>query len=392
MKNPIPVIDAFAGCGGFGEGFNSLERNGAFQFDVCLSIEKDAAPLKTLETRAFYHQFRTTTVPDDYYDYVSGKIDRATLFQRYPQAATEVRQRCQQVTMKNSAETRNAVSDRIRLAVGHTDWWVLIGGPPCQAYSTIGRARNRSNPAYSPEADQRLELYKEYQAIIAEHCPAVFIMENVRGLLSTRVGNRSIFHQMVSDLTAPGYNLYCMTSGRQYLPGMEDTSNPADFVVKSDDYGIPQSRRRIIILGLREDIKQEPDPLTPSKPVTATAVLKDLHPLRSGLSAGDNLQDWLSAIKQIAQQPWWNEVTPPLQQRIHEALQNMEASDAGRGCRHPARHSRLRLPPRLVLGRQIDRNPEPRNPYTPRRRPLEIPLRRLRGPGKQPTFPHQRFP
>lgn len=336
MKNPIPVIDLFAGCGGFGEGFNSLERDGAFQFDVCLSIEKDAAPLKTLETRAFYHQFRTTTVPDDYYDYVSGKMDRATLFQRHPQTAAEAKRRCLQVTLENSPETRNVVSARIRQAVGHTDQWVLIGGPPCQAYSTIGRARNQSNPAYNAETDQRLELYKEYQAIIAEHQPAVFIMENVRGLLSTRLGNKSIFQQMIHTLTETGnYSLYGLTKGKPYLFDKENATNPGmDLVVKSEEYDIPQSRRRIIILGLRKDITVEPEPLLPSSPVATATVLKDLPPLRSGLSTGDNPQDWLSAVKQITQQTWWSEVTLPLRQRIREALSNMEISDAGRGGRY----------------------------------------------------------
>jgi DNA (cytosine-5)-methyltransferase 1 len=75
----------------------------------------------------------------------------------------------------------------------------LIGGPPCQAYSLAGRSRNKGSQGIDPNTDIRQRLYVEYLQILADHCPAVFIMENVTGLLSAKVDNKPIFHCILED-------------------------------------------------------------------------------------------------------------------------------------------------------------------------------------------------
>ena len=246
MNRTIPVVDVFAGCGGLGKEFSAFERSGGFPFDVRLCIEKEAAPIRTLQLRAFYHQFREGRTPCCYYEYLSGEIGRDELFRRYPTQANEVLRRCLEVELGNSEIDEGCINNRISQAVAGASDWVLIGGPPCQAYSTIGRARNNTVEGYNPDTDVRFELYREYLRIIAVHWPAVFVMENVRGLLSASYKNQSIFDRMVSDLSSPAqalamdgiistqdhkYKLYSVSTKPSRLDG---SLNPPDFVVKSE--------------------------------------------------------------------------------------------------------------------------------------------------------------
>ena len=85
MKRQIPVVDVFAGCGGLGEGFNSLCKDGCFPFDVRLNVEKEPIPLRTLRLRTFFHSFRETSIPDSYYRYIRGEIELSDLFRLSPQ-------------------------------------------------------------------------------------------------------------------------------------------------------------------------------------------------------------------------------------------------------------------------------------------------------------------
>ena len=199
----IGVVDVFAGCGGLSEGFSQLKKDGTFPFDVRLHIEKEKAPIRTLHLRTFYHQFRKNDAPESYYSYVRGQIALEDLFRNHPAEASEAKRRCLQVELGNPETDVELVNQRIRDAVSETDDWVLIGGPPCQAYSVIGRSRNQSKADYDFSTDHRTLLYKEYLNIISEHKPSAFVMENVRGLLSASHQNKSMFRRMVQDPQTP---------------------------------------------------------------------------------------------------------------------------------------------------------------------------------------------
>lgn len=96
-----------------------------------------------------------------------------------------------------------AVRERINRSLhGSTDF-VLLGGPPCQAYSVMGRSRNSGNPNYRATEDKRQRLYVEYLQVLADHHPAIFIMENVKGLLSATLENQRIFERILEDLHSP---------------------------------------------------------------------------------------------------------------------------------------------------------------------------------------------
>ena len=184
----IPVIDLFAGPGGLGEGFSSLLNDaGERTFKIKLSIEMDEQAHRTLELRAFFREFPAGEVPHDYYDYLARKISREELYLRHPQQAEMPgRKRGTQ----NSAEKKRPTP---RLMSGSKQlWkrlnWILIGGPPCQAYSLVGRSRviGGEGGLAQYEADPRHKLYRHYLRILAVHQPPVFVMENVKGLLSAK--------------------------------------------------------------------------------------------------------------------------------------------------------------------------------------------------------------
>ena len=340
MNSTIPVVDVFAGCGGFSEGFSALRREYGFPFDVRLHIEKDPAPVRTLELRTFYHQFRGTKVPDAYYEYVSGKIDREELFRRHPREAKEAKRRCLELEIGDSSATTDLISNRIEQVVAGTEKWILLGGPPCQAYSVIGRVRNQSLDKYDPDKDIRLRLYQEYTRIVAKHWPAAFIMENVRGVLSANHAGRSIFEQITASLHEPArlcgshneaytqchtYRLYSVTSS-----SLEPV--PSDFVVRAEEYGVPQARHRVFILGVRDDINAEPKPLSSGpEMISAKAVLDGIPSVRSGLSSNDSREQWLKAVHRIVEQPWWTEIPSDVQNRISEVLAGLETGADTRG-------------------------------------------------------------
>ena len=347
MTMPVPVVDIFAGCGGLGEGFSRKRPNGRFPFDVKLSIESEAAPIKTLQLRSFYHQFRSTEVPEDYYKYLRGEIDREEMFVRHARESNAALERCLQAELGNP-ELEQEVHDSIASSISGRRDWVLIGGPPCQAYSVAGRSRNQSISSYDPDSDGRFELYREYLKIITDHWPAVFVMENVKGLLSASYRNRLIFGRMKEDLREPmmafpklrgrssrnhRYRLYSLTARVALLGDPVESSSPTDFVIKSERFGIPQARHRVVLVGVRDDISAIPDPLLPNpKTVDAAKVLDGLPRLRSGLSRRDTPEGWVKAVKAICGQPWWNQIETSMRSLILKALDGVEVPPSGRGA------------------------------------------------------------
>jgi DNA (cytosine-5)-methyltransferase 1 len=317
----IPVIDVFAGPGGLGEGFSSLGRaEGRQYFKIGVSVEKEASAHSTLELRSFFRQFPYDEVPDDYYSFLRGDISRDELFNRHPVQATAARDETWFDALGSGSEFDYKLDQRISSLIAGHGKWILIGGPPCQAYSVIGRSRNSGKKDYSMEGDARSYLYKEYLRIIARHQPPVFVMENVKGILSSKVQGKSIFASILADLKNPAvvfsdfenkksfkYKIFSLVKHPQERPEEKGSNHlPEDYIVKCEHYGIPQARHRVILLGIREDITLlRPDILKTEDTVSAEAVLNDLPELRSGLSREIDSQDaWRKRITGIAGQQW----------------------------------------------------------------------------------------
>lgn len=308
-SSPIPVIDLFAGPGGLGEGFTACRANARqVPFKIALSIEKEPAAHSTLELRSFFRQFPPGQVPEEYYQHLQGRITRNDLYMAFPCQAAAARNQAWKATL--GVVAADEVDQKIRLAIGNVDEWVLCGGPPCQAYSIMGRSRSGG----IDENDHRVYLYKEYLRILAEHRPPVFVMENVKGLLSSKVGDKAIFKQMLADLRFPALSIRRAKDGPQYFlfslvkePESYEfdghpTLEPEDFIIKSEEYGIPQSRHRLILLGVRKDLAADKIPVLRRsvKQIGAGRVLEGLPRLRSGLTrVADGRTEWREILQGI---------------------------------------------------------------------------------------------
>jgi len=298
----IPIIDLFAGPGGLGEGFSSVfNETGERVFDIRLSIEMEPNAHKTLELRSFFRKFPAGKAPESYYELLRQKTEkerdtcREGLFKEFPEEAAKAKEEAWCAELGGELFPPDMVDERIRKALNGEKNWVLIGGPPCQAYSLVGRSRRQWKEDLD-NTDKRVHLYKEYLRIIAFHHPTVFVMENVKGLLSSKVNGERVFDLIKKDLknpavvfenvNSPKYHLYSFVKG----PSEKENGNPiyekdTDFLIKTENYGVPQKRHRVIILGIREDLNVTPDILKLcTQSIKLKDVIQDLPKLRSGIS------------------------------------------------------------------------------------------------------------
>jgi len=187
-----PVVDLFAGPGGLGEGFASYsDGSNKSRFHSLVSIECDLFSHKTLLLRHFFRLFPTGEIPEAYYDYLQGSIGIEDLYRQYNIQYHKARESALRIALGKG--THDYIQEVISGRLAGRRKWVLIGGPPCQAYSLAGRSRMMGDPGF--ESDERHFLYREYLKIIIDHHPPVFVMENVKGLLSARVGDQRINRQ-----------------------------------------------------------------------------------------------------------------------------------------------------------------------------------------------------
>lgn len=285
----IPVVDIFAGPGGLGEGFSAFapvksSKRPAFQISVSAEMESNAA--KTLRLRAFFRQFPVGHVPSSYYEYIAGRCEapwsEATR-KEWDSACNEALQ------LKLGDHDDDAIlSERIKKTTKTDEPWVLIGGPPCQAYSLVGRSRNQGVLGYKAEADHRHFLYKHYLQIIKEYRPAVFVMENVKGILSSRVGGELMFPKILEDLSMPGgkkgprYNVMPLI----LAPGEAADLKTSNYILHAEELGVPQARHRVVLLGVSEDIQaKRGNYLKPTHDrFNVSDVIRGLPRLRSGVT------------------------------------------------------------------------------------------------------------
>lgn len=317
----IPVIDIFAGPGGLGEGFAAYSTiAGRPAYKIALSVEKDEVAHRTLELRAFFRQFAPGEAPRDYYEHLRDPValSRADLFARHREQAKQAQAEAWNTELGVISE--DDLDRRVRAALGGAANWLLIGGPPCQAYSIVGRARRGGMDANDP----RVHLYREYLRILAVHQPPVFIMENVKGLLSAKLDGASVFDRMLDDLSHPRsstslqarliagnveYQIHSLVQHpeQSLIDGPRD---PQEFVIRCEQYGIPQARHRVILLGVRSDVKMTSSCLLrPAPEVSIRKVIGRLPRLRSGLSKhADSKVAWKKAIVALRESRWLQEM------------------------------------------------------------------------------------
>jgi DNA (cytosine-5)-methyltransferase 1 len=286
----IPVIDVFAGPGGLNEGFSQFRDSaGLPYFASRLAAEMDSHAVATLRLRKFFRLSANRKTLKKYKHYVTTN-DRSVLEEDEDWIASSA----EVAKVELGIEEDNQRFDKLlSSSLKGQKAWVLLGGPPCQAYSNIRRWTYRTQDGFDLSNDHRAHLYQEYLRIIESFGPNIFVMENVKGILSSQ-----FFERIINDLETVKYKKLSYRIHSLVLPA-DEISRPHDFLVKSEDYGVPQCRHRVILLGIREDIKSTPKTLKKFKQTTNVFdVLGDLPKLRSGFSKEENSNDnWQSFVE-----------------------------------------------------------------------------------------------
>jgi DNA (cytosine-5)-methyltransferase 1 len=288
----IPIVDIFAGPGGLGEGFGALKRSGSNVFESVAAIEMESSAHATLTLRhAFRDLERRGRVPNAYYRFARGEIGYQALASDLAMGPALERAAGRVHRLELGEDTRAESDGLIRKALRGEPNWVLVGGPPCQAYSLVGRSRRANDESF--EEDKKHFLYREYLHIISTFLPSVFVMENVKGLLSSTHGGQPMFERILDDLRNVGgeaeYEIYSLTKS-----GSPEALQPKDFIIRAEDFGVPQQRHRVILLGIRKDLGLTPKNLERAKTqVTVRDAIHDMPSIRSRISKGiDSTANW----------------------------------------------------------------------------------------------------
>lgn len=360
------IVDLFAGPGGLAEGFSSIrDRSGNNPFEVVLSVEKEVSAHKTLLLRSFLRQF-DDSFPKEYYAFLNGRIEEPDWASLYPKEWSAAQSEALNLELGSQAAAvvMDKHIERIRKKYGGNV--ILIGGPPCQAYSLVGRARNKGITGYKASEDHRHFLYREYIRILDKLRPAIFVMENVKGMLSSSVDGERIFDQVLDDLTSVGkgaYELLPVTPGTQASTLLSANAHrpSRDYVVRAEDLGLPQARHRVIVVGVRKDISDlaceenlQSGLLSASvQPVAVREVLRGIPKLRSGLSdMDDGPEVWVKTVVGIAKGmgelkiPLPENATNTLQRYARQIARKLTRKTLGRSSRGQASF-RSSCPPAL---------------------------------------------
>jgi len=247
--NGLRYIDLFAGASGLSEGFIKAG------FEPVAHVEMDTAACYTIKTRTAYHYLKASGKYDSYVSYLKGDITRSELYSLVPDELLN-----SVINLPISGENNPKIHKIIEQQLDNKEVDLIIGGPPCQAYSLVGRARSKDGM----KSDPRNYLYVQYAKYLQRYNPKMFVFENVLGLKSANNGEH--LKNMEKLFLSKGYKMH-------------------PFTVEANHFGVLQNRKRIIIIGWRTDF-------TPALPdlesirvegnYTVKDVLSDLPEINAG--------------------------------------------------------------------------------------------------------------
>ncbi len=256
----MTFIDLFAGAGGMSEGFI---RAG---FEPIAHVEMDEAACYTLKTRVAYHYLKSAGNFDIYKSYLKGEITRPELYSDIPQNLLDC-----VINLPIGGENNPKIHKAIETLLGNRSVDLIIGGPPCQAYSLVGRARQKDGM----KGDPRNYLYVQYAKYLEKYQPKMFVFENVLGLKSA--GGGLYLQNMEKLFDKKGYNMML-------------------FTLEANNFGVLQNRKRVIILGWQKDINITLPDLENFRCNTKYTVGELLYDLPS-IQAGEGVDKYLSYSK-----------------------------------------------------------------------------------------------
>ncbi|MCL2128882.1 MAG: DNA cytosine methyltransferase [Treponema sp.] len=243
-------LDLFAGAGGLSEGFNRVG------FRPVAHVELASSACYTLKTRAAMQWLYKRGKKDTYIRYLRGEISREELYRNIPQNKLS--------SVINAEIGHNqlaSIFSKIDELAGQKSIDLIIGGPPCQAYSLIGRSRD----ANKMKGDKRNYLYQYYSMFLVRYRPEYFVFENVTGLMSAKD-----------------------EKGNKYFDAMKESFHNAGYEIEtkllsSEEFGVLQNRKRIIIIGKKTRNSFTFPELTKWMPeVQVNEIFKDLPSIQAG--------------------------------------------------------------------------------------------------------------
>ncbi len=213
----LNYIDLFAGAGGLSEGFIRAA------FNPIAHVEIEAAACYSIKTRTACHYLRANNRYDEYLDYLKDNIDRSTLYSHIPDELLN-----SVINLPIGTEYNDKIHRAIHRQLDNKQVDLIIGGPPCQAYSIVGRARDVNGM----KGDSRNYLYVQYAKYLEKYNPKMFVFENVIGLKSAKGG--LYLNNMEKLFFKKGYKMHV-------------------FTVEANNFGVLQNRKRVIIIGWKDD-------------------------------------------------------------------------------------------------------------------------------------------
>lgn len=246
----LTFLDLFAGGGGLSEGFVKAE------YVPVAHVEMDKAACNTLKTRAAFHWLSRHDSLETYYSYLHGRITRQQLYEAVP-----AREISSVINSEIGEDTLPGIFRKIDELLNGQSLDLIVGGPPCQAYSLVGRSRDKNRM----RGDKRNYLFRFYGEFLRRYQPRYFVFENVTGLLSAKSPNGELyFDEMRALFKVAGYET-------EY------------HVISAHDYGVLQNRKRIILVGKRGQESGFYPTLSPWKPgVLVNEIFADMPQLRAG--------------------------------------------------------------------------------------------------------------
>lgn len=249
-KTSFNFIDLFAGAGGLSEGFMSSG------FKPIAHVEMNSDACLTLLTRISYYYLLRTGKLEIYRQYLRGEIDRNELYLHVPK--DELDTVINQTMSKDSMSNLFRKIDRLMQNQNMNSVDLIVGGPPCQAYSLVGRAVSSD----SMQNDPRNFMYQLYCRVLKKYQPEMFVFENVPGLLTANGGK--YFSNMQKEFRRFGYEIHYK-------------------ILNSYDFGVLQNRLRVILIGWKKGtFYKYPEFKKVSGNYTVREIFNDLPVLQAG--------------------------------------------------------------------------------------------------------------
>lgn len=243
LIKPI-ALDLFAGPGGLSDGFVQAG------FEIAAQVEKDQTACETLQLRVMFRELKKRSKLREYWKLIRGEISQENVLKKYP----DIADRCSAQVINrefgakdSNADGPTAIYRLMQDGIEHLNARranVLLGGPPCQAFSLAGRSRDPNRM----REDERHFLFQYFLFALDRFEPDFFVFENVPGILSAETDRGQTVRMLMEKFDS---------LKRPYELAMPPHGKLSGLILDSASFQVPQRRRRIFFIGYRKDLRKK---------------------------------------------------------------------------------------------------------------------------------------